>query len=103
MLQTALDTAFADPNHGVDATFTHADEESVSVRVILRYPDEQISAFSQTLVVDNIRIDVRVTEAVVVAAGDLFVIGDATYEVRDAPVRSRSRLLWQCDCREVAA
>ena len=96
---SAINALFADSNLAVDAVYTPAGGDPLTVRVVARRPDE-ITGFGDTRVHAAIAIfDVRVAEVAAPAAGDTLAIGGDTYLVQGEPVKDRDGLIWRLDTR----
>lgn len=97
-----IDAIFGDPNMAADALLRVAGAgEPLPVRVILRAPDRIATWGDGRFVTDTAFLDVRVSEAPWLAAGDTFEIAGELFEVQSAPVRDRERLCWAAEVREL--
>lgn len=97
-----IDAIFADPNMAKSALYRAGGAGAgVPVRVIFRAPDRIANWGEGRFVTDTVFLDVRVSEAPALAAGDTFEIDGETFEVRSDPVRDRERLVWAAEVREL--
>lgn len=95
-----INAIFADPNMAKTALYrVGGSGPGVPVRVIFRAPDRIANWNEGRFVTDTVFLDVRVSEAPLLAAGDTFDIGEETLEVRSDPVRDRERLVWAAEVR----
>lgn len=96
----ALDTLFADPNIARDAIWRAAGAGSgVAIRAVVRRP-EAISTFGDTRLVTPVAlVDLRVSEAPTIAAGDTIEIDGDILLVQGEPVRDAERLIWTVEGR----
>jgi hypothetical protein len=95
----ALDTLFADPNLGRDATYEPADGEPIPVRVIARRADAVTEFGGGRLWSEATRLDLRVAEVADPRPGDRIVIEGTAFVVQGEPVRDRERLVWTVEAR----
>lgn len=96
----ATDSAFEDPNHGLDALFRPAGVGGgTAARVILRSPDGFVGFGERRYVVETVVVMVRVSEVETPCEGDTFDVGGVVYEVMGAPQRDSLRLVWTCEAR----
>lgn len=96
----AIDDLFADPNLAHDAIWRVAGAGSgVAIRAVVRRP-EAISAFGDTRLVTPVAlVDLRVSEAPTIAAGDTIEIDGDILLVQGEPVRDAERLIWTVEGR----
>lgn len=69
-----LDDLFADPNMASDAAYTPAGGELRTIRVIQSAPDVQLGEFVTKAKATPLRVDIRVSDAPELAAGDAIEI-----------------------------
>ena len=93
VFQDAVDTTFA--AFGIDATYTPAGVEPVSVRVIARRPDT-IVGFGETRIhAETVTFELRTSEVADPRPGDQFAVGDDTFVIQGEPERrDPDRLVW---------
>jgi len=96
----AMDDLFTDPNIAADAVYTPAaGGVGVSVRVILRRPD-QISTFDEARIVSSTMvIQARISEVINPVEGDQFLINGSTCVVQGEPVADTLRMIWTIELR----
>jgi hypothetical protein len=94
----AVDATFA--AFGIDATYTPAGVEPVSVRVIARRPDTIVGFGDTRIHAETATFEVRACEAANPRPGDLVTIGSETFVVQGEPERrDPDRLVWSLDVR----
>ena len=98
---TAIEMLFADPNIGVEATYTSDGGTPVVVRAVVRRPDEVTSFGDARLWSETTRIDLRVAEVPNPRPGDRLEIDSDAFLIQGEPVRDRERLVWTVDLRPV--
>jgi hypothetical protein len=83
---------------GIDATYTPAGGEAVSVRVIARRPDT-IVGFGETRIhAETATFEVRASEVASPRAGDQLTVGGDNFVVQGEPERrDPDRLVWMLD------
>jgi hypothetical protein len=96
--QGAVDATFA--AFGIDATYTPAGGEPVSVRVIARRPDA-IVGFGETRIhTETATFEVRASEVANPRSGDQLTVVGETFVVQGEPERrDPERLVWSLDAR----
>jgi hypothetical protein len=96
--QGAVDATFA--AFGIDATYTPAGGEQVSVRVITKRPDT-IVGFGETRIhAETATFEVRASEVVDPRPGDQLTVGGNTFVIQGEPERrDPDRLVWTLDVR----
>jgi hypothetical protein len=96
--QGAVDATFE--AFGIDAVYTPAAGESVSVRVIAKRPDT-IVGFGETRIhAETATFEVRASEVADPRPGDQLTIGGETFVVQGAPERrDPDRRVWTVDAR----
>jgi hypothetical protein len=94
----AVDATFA--AFGIDATYTPAGGESVSVRVIARRPDT-IVGFGETRIhAETATFEIRASEIANPRPDDQLTVGGDTCLVQGEPERrDPDRLVWTLDVR----
>jgi hypothetical protein len=98
VFQGAVDATFA--AFGIDALYTPAGGESVSVRVIASRPDT-IVGFGETRVhTETATFELRASEVVSPRPGDQLTISGETFVIQGEPERrDPNRLVWSLDMR----
>jgi hypothetical protein len=98
--QGAVDATFA--AFGIDAIFTPAGGEPVSVRVIARRPDT-IVGFGETRIhTETATFEVRVSEVANPRPDDQLIVDGETFVIQGDPERrDPDRLVWSLDVRPV--
>jgi hypothetical protein len=98
VFQGAVDATFA--AFGIDATYTPAGGEAVSVRVIARRPDT-IVGFGETRIhAEAATFEVRTSEVAGPRPGDQLTVAGDTFVVQGEPERrDAARLVWSLDVR----
>jgi hypothetical protein len=96
----AVDAMFA--AFGIDATYTPAGGDPVSVWVIARRPDT-IVGFSETrILAETATFEVRASEVASPRMGDQLTVGGDTFVIQGEPERrDPDRLVWTLDVRLV--
>ena len=96
----ALDDLFADENLARDALWRAGGAGvGVSVRLVLRRPDESAALFDVHANLPKLAADVRASEIAAPVEGDLLSMDGASYRVRGAE-RDSERLLWRLALEE---
>jgi hypothetical protein len=97
-LQGAVDAMFA--AFGIDALYTPAGGEPVSVRVIAKRPDT-IVGFGETRIhAETATFEVRASEVANPHPGDQLIVAGDTFVVQGEPERrDPDRLTWTLDVR----
>jgi hypothetical protein len=98
VFQGAVDSTFA--AFGIDAVYTPAGGEAVSVRVIARWPDA-IVAFGETRIhAETATFEIRASEVANPRADDELTVSGDTFVVQGEPNRrDPDRLVWTVDVR----
>ena len=98
VFQDAVDATFA--AFGIDAVYTSAGGEPVSVRVIARRPDT-IVGFGETRIhAETGTFEVRTSEIASPRPGDQLTVGGQTFVVQgESERRDPDRLVWTLDVR----
>jgi hypothetical protein len=94
----AVDASFA--AFGIDATYTPAGGDPVSVRIIAKRPDT-IVGFGETQIhAETAMFEVRASEVANPRPGDQLDVDDETFLVQGEPERrDPDRLVWTVDVR----
>jgi hypothetical protein len=96
--QGAVDATFA--AFGIDATYTPAGGELVSVRVIARRPDTIVGFGDTRIHAETATFELRVSEVANPRPGDQFTIGSDTSVIQGEPERrDPERLVWSLGVR----
>ena len=98
VFQGAVDATF--DAFGIDAVYTPASGDPVSVRVIARRPDT-IVGFGETRIhAETATFEVRASEVVNPRPDDQLTIGSDTFVIQGEPERrDPERLVWSLDAR----
>jgi hypothetical protein len=98
VFQCAVDAAFA--SFGIDAVYTPAGDEPVSVRVIARRPDA-IVGFGETRIhAETATFELRASKFANPRPGDKLTVGGETFVIQGEPERrDPDRLVWSLDVR----
>jgi hypothetical protein len=98
VFQGAVDATFA--AFGIDAVYTPAGGEPVSVRVIARRPDA-IVGFGETHIhTETATFEVRVSEVIQPRPDDQLIVDGQTFLVQGEPERrDPDQLVWTIDVR----
>ena len=96
----AVDATFA--AFGIDAVYTPAGGEPVSVRVIARRPDT-IVGFGETRIhTETATFEVRTSDVASPRSGDQLTVGGETFVVQGEPERrDPDRLVWNINSRRL--
>jgi hypothetical protein len=96
--QGAVDATFA--AFGIDAVYTPAGGEPVSVRVIARRPDTIVGFGDTHIHTETATLEVRAIEVANPHAGDQLMVGAETFVIQGEPERrDPDRLVWSLDMR----
>jgi hypothetical protein len=96
----AVDATFA--ALGIDAVYTPAGGEPVSVRVIARRPDIIVGFGDTRIHTDTAAFDVRASEVANPRPGDQLTVDGETFVIQGEPERrDPDRLVWTLDTRPV--
>ena len=100
VFQGAVDATFA--AFGIDAVYTPAGGDSVSVRVIARRPDT-IVGFGETRIhTETAMFEVRASEVASPRPGDQLTVGSETFVIQGEPERrDPDQMVWTLDVRPV--
>ena len=98
VFQGAVDATFA--AFGIDAVYTPAGGEPVSVRVIARRPDAIVGFGDTRIHAETATFELRANEVANPRPGDQLTIGGETFVVQGEPERrDPDRLAWSLDVR----
>jgi len=100
VLDAAIDALFSDPTIARDVLYVPADGEAVSVRVVVRRPDE-IVGFGETRIHTATTVfDVRTSEVADPRPGDRLTLDGVDHAIQGEPERrDPDRLIWTLDVR----
>lgn len=100
VLDAVLDSLFGDPTIARDALYAPTGGEAVSVRVVVRRPDE-IVGFAETRIhTETTVFDVRTSEVTDPRPGDRLTLDGVDYVIQGEPERrDPDRLIWTLDVR----
>ena len=94
----AVDATFA--AFGIDATYTPAGGEPVSVRVIARRPDTVVGFGETRIHAETLTFELRASEVASPWPGDLLTVSGDTFVIQGEPERrDPDRLVWTVDTR----
>jgi hypothetical protein len=94
----AVDATFA--AFGIDAVYTPAGGESVSIRVIARRPDTIVGFGDTRIHAETATFELRVSEVASPRPGDQLALDGETFLVQGEPERrDPDRLVWTLDVR----
>lgn len=99
----ALGVLFSDPNISLAATWKVGGVGAgVSVRIVLKQPDQTINFGVSHVVVPTSVVDVRKSDVAQPKRGDTVVViaTGATYEITAPPMLDTLHLVWTCDAVE---
>ena len=82
---------------GIDGFYQRIGKEKIPVRLIIRQPDPLFELGDRHIVVDQLRIDVRVSEIPLLYRGDSFIINDKYYSIEEEPTLDQHQLVWLLD------
>ena len=98
----ATDSLVADPNLAVDALLRLGGSGPAQpIRVIRAMPDRFASFGEGRFVVDTLLLNIRLTDAPLLSAGDTVEIAGQLHEVQGTPTRDSDRLVWLAEAREL--
>lgn len=95
----AIDVLFADPNLAIEAIYTPAGGDPMTVRVIARRRDAIVGFGDTRIRAATAMFDVRIVEVAAPAPGDTLKLGGETYVVQGTPIRDAERLVWTMEAR----
>ena len=94
----AVDTVFA--RFGVDAIYTPDGGGAVTVRVIVKRPDEIVGFGDTRVLTETALFEVRASEVAEPRPGDRLTVDGADYVIQGEPERrDPDRLVWTLDVR----
>jgi hypothetical protein len=94
----AVDATFA--AFGIDAVYTQAGGEPVSVRVIARRPDTIVGFAETRIYAETATFEVRASEVANPRPDDQLIVDGQTFVVQGEPERrDPDRLVWSLDTR----
>jgi hypothetical protein len=94
----AIDATFA--AFGIDAVYTPAGGEPVSVRVIARRPDTIVGFGDTRIYAEAAAFELRASEVAIPRPGDQLTVAGDTFVVQGEPERrDPDRLVWSLDVR----
>lgn len=96
-LAEALARLFADPHLARDAVWRPAVGNPVSIRIMLRQPDEVASFGESRFATDTTVFDIRVNEVAEPRPGDQVEIDGDLFAVQGEPRRDTERLVWRIE------
>jgi hypothetical protein len=79
---------------GVDAAYTPAGGDSITVRVIAKRPDEIVGFGGTRIHTETAVFDLRVSEVATPRPGDRLTVAGSEYVVQGEPDRDPERLVW---------
>jgi hypothetical protein len=98
VFQSAVDATFA--AFGIDAVYTPAGGEPVSVRVIARRPDTIVGFGDTRIHAETAAFELRASEVVNPQPDDQLVVDGETFVIQGEPQRrDPDRLVWSLDVR----
>ena len=98
VFQGAVDATFA--AFGVDATYTPAGGEPVSVRVMARRPDTIVGFGDTRIHAETATFEVRASEVASPRPGDQLAVDGETFVIQGEPARrDPDRLVWTLDAQ----
>ena len=96
----AVDTVFA--RFGVDAIYTPDGGGAVTVRVIVKRPDEIVGFGDTRILTETALFEVRASEVATPQSGDRLTVDGTDYVIQGEPERrDPDRLIWTLDVRPV--
>lgn len=94
------DSLFADQNLAVDGLLRlGGTDPAQSVRVIRAMPDRFANFGDGRFVVDTMLLNVRLSDAAELSAGDTVEIAGQLHEISGTPTRDTGRLVWLAEAR----
>jgi len=100
VLDAVLDTLFGDPAIARDALYAPTGGEAVSVRVVVRRPDEVVGFGETRIHTETTVFEVRTSEIAAPRPGDRLTLDGITYVIQGEPERrDPDRLIWTLDVR----
>ncbi len=84
-------------HQGTDGFYQKTGSRKMPVRVIFRQPDPLFELGDRQILVDQYRVDVRVSECASPRRGDVFFIHEKSYSVEEEPRLDQHQLVWILD------
>jgi hypothetical protein len=98
VFQGAVDATFA--AFGIDAVYTPAGGEPVSVRVIAKRPDTIVGFGETSIHAETATFEIRTSEVANPRPHDQLTLGSGTFVIQGEPERpDPDRLVWSLDVR----
>ncbi|WP_296428607.1 hypothetical protein [Yoonia sp.] len=96
----ATNTLFNDPNVAADGLLRFGGTgPAQSIRVIRAMPDRFANFGDGRFVVDTVLLNVRLSDAAELSAGDTVEIAGQLHEISGTPTRDTGRLVWLAEAR----
>ena len=96
----ATDTLFNDPNLVADGLLRLGGTgPAQSIRVMRTMPDHFANFGDGRFVVDTVLLNIRLSDATELSAGDTVEIAGQLFEVSGTPTRDTGRLVWMAEAR----
>lgn len=96
----AADSLFNDPNLAADGLLRlGGTDPAQSIRVIRTMPDRFANFGDGRFVVDTVLLNIRLSDAAVLSAGDTVEIAGPLFEISGTPTRDTARLVWLAEAR----
>ena len=93
----AVRAVFADPNVGIDATYTPAGGSGVPVRAILTTASARTDVFGAAVASTGRTIELQAAEVGTPVRGDTIAIGASVWTINVDPRPSDDGLVWVCE------
>jgi hypothetical protein len=96
----ATDSLFADQNLAVDALLRIGGSGPAQPIWVIRAMPDQFASFGEgRFVVDTVLLNIRLSDAPALSAGDTVEIAGQLHEVQGTPTRDTNRLVWLAEVR----
>ena len=96
----ATDSLFNDPNLAADGLLRLGGTgPAQSIRVIRAMPDRFANFGDGRFVVDTVLLNIRLSDAAELSAGDTVEIEGHLFEISGTPTRDTNRLVWLAEAR----
>ena len=96
----ATNTLFNDPNLAADGLLRLGGTGPVqAIRVISAMPDRFANFGEGRFVVDTVLLNIRLSDATELSAGDTVEIAGQLHEISGTPTRDTGRLVWLAEAR----
>lgn len=96
----ATDTLFNDPNLAADGLLRLGGTGlAQSIRVIRAMPDRLANFGDGRFVVDTVLLNIRLSDAAELSAGDTVEIAGQLFEINGTPTRDTGRLVWLAEAQ----